>query len=60
MIAMELKNYGSSVRGIETEDGGKVVVNINFENISKPKISELEEMSYEFLEKVSKVIEKEG
>ncbi len=60
MTTMELKNYGSSVRGIRTNDGGKVVVNINFENISNPQIGDLEEMAYEFLERVSKIIEKES
>lgn len=57
---MELKSYGTSARGFSTGDGGKVVVNVNFENIPKVKLSKLEDMAYEFLDAASKVIEKEG
>ncbi len=59
MRGMELKSYGTSARGYRTVDGGRIVVNLNFENISKVKISKLEDMAYEFLEAASKVIEKE-
>lgn len=60
MREIELKSYGTSARGFSIRDGGKVVVNVNFENIPKVKISELEDMAYEFLDAASKVIEKEG
>ena len=57
---MEMKSYGSTVRGINADDEGKISIHINFENISRVKLSILEGIAYEFLEKASKEIEKEG
>lgn len=55
----ERKNYGSFEKYLKTKEGGRIAVNVNFENTSKVTVSSMEELTDDFLEKVEKLIEKD-